>query len=57
MDAKRWIVVISVGISTRTAGDFPTFLNRPQEKTREFSWIKGHLHSPVLALRMHEGYS
>jgi hypothetical protein len=40
-----------------TSDDFPTFLNRPQEKVREFSWITGHLHLPVLALRMHEGYS
>ncbi len=57
MDPKRWIGVISVGISTRTSDDFPTFLNRPQEKVRESSWIKGHLQLPVLALRMHEGYS
>jgi hypothetical protein len=57
MDPKRWIAVISVGISTRTTGDFQTFLNRPQERVREFSWIKGHLHLPVLALRMQEGYS
>jgi hypothetical protein len=48
---------LPVGISTRTADGFQAYLKRPQTKIREFSNIAGYFHLPVLALRMHQGYT